>query len=193
MKEPQCFSRFDYEFKVVQKLVELENMCSKLQEENEKLQQDVLRLKIENSELPDSSTVNNPKPTVAFLGVLNTQRLSVEDRQTVVFDAVVTNVGNAFNAADGVFTATYGGLYQFSTTVMADNNGQIWCDFLLNGVPVARIYARASDSRHDQGSHTIILQLKKGDSVCVRNLHKTTIYGEKYSSFSGVLLEASSG
>ena len=49
MKEPQCFSRFDYEFKVVQKLVELENICSKLQEENEKLQQDVLRLKSENS------------------------------------------------------------------------------------------------------------------------------------------------
>ena len=99
---------------------------------------------------------------MAFLGVLNTQRLSVEDRQTVIFDNVVTNVGNASNAADGVFTATYGGLYQFSTTIMADNNGQIWCDLLLNGVPVAHIYARASDSRHDQGSHTIILQLKKG-------------------------------
>ena len=43
--EPHCYSRFDYEFKVVQKLVALENAYSELQMTNGVLQSEIDDLK----------------------------------------------------------------------------------------------------------------------------------------------------
>ena len=43
--EPNCYSRFDYEFKVVQKLVAVENAYSELKTTNEVLQREIDNLK----------------------------------------------------------------------------------------------------------------------------------------------------
>ena len=40
-REPHCYSRFDYEYKVVQKIVALENKCSELQEANADLRTEI--------------------------------------------------------------------------------------------------------------------------------------------------------
>ena len=80
----------------------------------------------------------------------------------MVFEKAVTNIGNGYNPDDGVFTAPYDGIYQFSATILADINGEVWCSFLQNSKRVASVYARASDRRHDQGSITLVLQLMKG-------------------------------
>ena len=39
--EPNCYSRFDYEYKVVQKIVALENECSELHETNDELRTEI--------------------------------------------------------------------------------------------------------------------------------------------------------
>ena len=103
------------------------------------------------------------KTMVAFTAVLNQNRLSnYPAKTTVVFGKAVTNIGNGYNPDDGVFTAPYDGIYQFSATILADMNGEVWCSFLQNSKRVASVYARASDRRHDQGSITLVLQLMKG-------------------------------
>lgn len=187
--EPHCYSRFDYEYKVVQKLVLLETNNSKLQTENDRLQQEVEILKTEVKELSASCKSAHPNSFVAFLAVMNEQRRTFQDKDTIIFDTVITNIGNAYSSTDGYFTATYDGVYQFSASILTDNNGEVWSYFSLNGGDaVANIYGRASDTRHDQGAQTVILQLKKGDNVCVINRYKTNIYGDRYTSFSGVLL-----
>ena len=50
-REPHCYSRFDYEYKVVQKIVALENKCSELQETNVELRTEIgsLRNKVQGN------------------------------------------------------------------------------------------------------------------------------------------------
>ena len=51
-QEPQCHSQFDYEYKVVQKIVALENLCENLKTENSELRaeiQDIRRTNEGNS------------------------------------------------------------------------------------------------------------------------------------------------
>ena len=45
--EPHCYSRFDYEFKVVQKLVALEDTCSHLKTTTDNLKTEIDKLKNE--------------------------------------------------------------------------------------------------------------------------------------------------
>ena len=46
-QEPQCRSQFDYEYKVVQKIVALENICGDLKTENSELRMEVNELRVE--------------------------------------------------------------------------------------------------------------------------------------------------
>ena len=124
---------------------------------------------------------------MTFLAVMETS-VSVSAKSTVIFDSVVTNVGNGYNVDDGIFVAQYDGVYQFSASMMTGADGEIWSYFSLNGKRVAYIYAHASEGRHDQGANTVILQLYKGNRVCVVSYYTSTIYGGGYSSFSGTLL-----
>ena len=124
---------------------------------------------------------------MTFLAVMETS-VSVSAKSTVIFDSVVTNVGNGYNVDDGNFVAQSDGIYQFSVSMMTGADGEIWSYFSLNGKRVAYIYAHASDGRHDQGANTVILQLHKGDRVCVVSTHTSTVYGAGYSSFSGTQL-----
>ena len=43
--EPQCYSRFDYDYKIQKKLIELENAYTELKTTNKELQKDVEMLK----------------------------------------------------------------------------------------------------------------------------------------------------
>ena len=79
-----------------------------------------------------------------------------------MFEKVITNVGDAYNAAHGHFIAPVKGLYLFSASIMADNNKEVWTMFMHNNKDICRIYARGTDDRHAQGSQTMILQLEKG-------------------------------
>ena len=127
-------------------------------------------------------------PKVAFLATMTSQP-SVSASSTILFDTVRTNVGNGYNIDDGSFTAPVDGIYQFSSTMMTAQDGEIWAHFSLNGRNMAYIYAHGTEGRHDQGANTVILQLNKGDRVCVMSRYTSTILGDGYSTFSGNLLK----
>ena len=44
-REPHCYSRFDYEYKVVQKIVALENLCEEFKTTNNELRDEIQDLK----------------------------------------------------------------------------------------------------------------------------------------------------
>ena len=111
---------------------------------------------------PERSDQARDVSSVAFTAVLNPRLKNYAAKTTIVFGNIITNIGNGYNPSDGVFTAPYEGIYQFSATILADNSGEVWCGFMKNGKQLASVYARASDTRHDQGAMTIILQLSKG-------------------------------
>ena len=59
-----------------------------------------------------------------------------------------------------------------------------------NGNNVGVIYAHGDSGRHDQGAQTVVIQVKQGDEIWVKNIDITDdqIYGGYYSTFSGYLL-----
>ena len=81
------------------------------------------------------------------------------------------------------------GLYQFFASVMADQGQEVWGVFEFNSVKtLSKIYARGTDDRHAQGSQMIVLNMRKGDTLCVLNERGTRIYGDEYTTFSGFIV-----
>lgn len=193
--EPQCaiFSRFDYELKVVQKLGEFENLYkeqTKVNEEQKKTNED-LRTELRNIKegMKDHHLDTFPDTVVAFLAVLDAS-ISIGSNQIIVFERVITNIGQAYSSQTGVFTAPVDGIFLFTTTLLTENNKEIWCYVMLNGKDVARINERGTDGRHGSGSQTVILQLNEGDEVDVRNSkYLFALQGGAYGSFAGFLIK----
>ena len=105
--------------------------------------------------------------------------------QNIHFENVVMNLGNAYNGNRGTFIAPTAGVYLFATTLCYDKRGRTWGQLVVNGGVVAKIYVH-----EEQGSHTIVVHLNRGDDVSVQNelSGDRYIFGDICSSFSGVLL-----
>ncbi|XP_053381665.1 cerebellin-2-like [Mercenaria mercenaria] len=124
----------------------------------------------------------------ATLDQLNVEHIGVH--QNIVFSDVITNIGNGYNNHHGLFVAPVSGLYMFSTTILSGQNADFAVAIEINGSDVVRMFERGTDNRHGSATQTVIVQLQKGDDVAVQSLSPDhTYWGDKYSSFSGVLLQ----
>lgn len=127
--------------------------------------------------------------TVAFFATLSNRVLHPGEHQNIVFDQIVTNIGDAYNPHHGIFVAPVTGTYVFTPTIMANNDEEVWCELVVNNASVARINVRGTDTRHDQSSLTAVLELNAGDDVAVQTVYEDhALYGSQYSAFSGFLL-----
>ena len=107
--------------------------------------------------------------------------------QVMIFDRVLTNIGNAYHAHSGIFTAPVHGVYFVSVTVSGwvHTMGHSYLHVMQSGNSLCSIWA----ARGDQSSQTLILRLKKNDEIYVINsVASDIILGESYSSFSGFLI-----
>ncbi|XP_053374375.1 cerebellin-4-like [Mercenaria mercenaria] len=128
---------------------------------------------------------------VAFSATLNQRNVEhIGVHQNIVFSDVITNIGNGYNNHHGLFIAPVSGLYMFSTTILSGQNVEYVAAIEINGSDVVRMFERGTDNRHGSATQTVIVQLKKGDDVAVQSLSADhTYWGDRYSSFSGVLLQ----
>lgn len=199
-EEPQCviYSRFDYEVKVVQKLGVYENLFEdqkKINDEqkqrNEEQEREIGDLRTELKNIKEEIKENHSEDTkIAFFAVLSGGGQSIGSGQTIIFDDAVTNIGQAYDFYTGVFTAPKDGVYQFTATLLTSNDKEIWCHIMLNGNTVANINERGTGNRHGSGSQAVILQLKEGDRIYVKNSGAASaLWGEGYSSFTGFLMQ----
>lgn len=112
-REPQCYSRFDFELKVVENIASLKAAEKNLQTTVATLQKAVNTLQ--------ESIREKPK-TVAFMAQLSADMV-IEPlgyiQRPIVFDQVSANVGNAYNGYTGVFTAPYKASYHFSIDILS--------------------------------------------------------------------------
>ncbi|XP_060569508.1 complement C1q-like protein 4 [Ruditapes philippinarum] len=129
--------------------------------------------------------------TVAFSATLNKLNVGhIGVHQNIVFSDVITNIGNGYNNHHGVFVAPVSGLYMFSTTLLSGKNVEFAASIEINGSDVVRMYERGTDNRHGSATQIVIVHLSKGDDVSVQSLSADhTYWGDKYCSFSGVLLQ----
>ena len=111
--------------------------------------------------------------------------------QNLVFETVLLNINGAYHNQHGLFVAPAAGLYIFSTSVLdAGSKPLIHADLVKNGNVLARAYGHGNGGYPEQGSVTVVTQLKTGDEVWVRLscCADSPITGMRYTSFTGALL-----
>ena len=137
----------------------------------------------------DVGSSNNLHSPVAFTAVL-THNEQLGPLQTLEYDKVITNIGNAYDTRHGHFTAPVNGIYMLSAT-LCDDDQIIRTEMVKNGVQLVAMYG-------DTGllaSHTIMVSLEQNDMVWVRHFKEgiSTVHAGSdryYTSFSGALITA---
>ncbi|KAG5266314.1 hypothetical protein AALO_G00229590 [Alosa alosa] len=83
---------------------------------------------------------------------------------TLLFDCVFTNVGDAYDKTNGLFTAPRNGVYMFNYHIFAGGDHGAGAKLLKNKDQVVAAYNHVAP--HDiNTSQSVILQLQEGDTV----------------------------
>ena len=134
--------------------------------------------------------MTTPPPTDAKLAFYAsvTHAVSLGDYQTVEYDKVFTNVGNAYDSRHGHFTSPVKGVYLMSFTLMNKNGGAMEIEMVRNGIRVA--YGYGGSTGYNMATQVAIVMLEKGDMVWMRHAHSSTqtLHGYEYNTFAGTLL-----
>lgn len=118
-------------------------------------------------------------PVLADLGV----------HHTIIYDRIITNVGDHYSPNSGIFTVPRDGLYQFflSANVLASH--YIVLELVVDGNLIDDMLASALHGNDTQvGADMWVLELKEGSEVWVRTLHAGEVRGDCHTTFTGVLL-----
>lgn len=102
--------------------------------------------------------------------------------QTIVFEEIITNTGNHYNSATGVFVAPVAGQYFFTTSVTdLSNQGGTVLHIVVNGKRVAEV-STVQGQVGGGGSTSVALEMNPGDEVFVRSYNAG---GKVVGSFTG--------
>ena len=124
---------------------------------------------------------------IAFYAVL-THAVSLGQQQTVEYDKVITNVGNAYDSRHGHFISPVKGVYLISFTLMNKKGGIADIEMIKNEVRIALGYGDTGG--YNMGTQVAIVMLEKGDMVWVRHAASATqnLNGYEYNTLAGTLL-----
>ena len=107
----------------------------------------------------------------------------------IKFNDVSLNIGNGYNPSTGKFTAPVDGVYQFSLSYLQRNGYKSYVALIKDGTMYSDVHA--NHKNHDQLSKTVLIQLKKGQTVWAR-LPKSSsyaVYGHsRYTTFGGYFI-----
>ena len=136
----------------------------------------------------DLRTTSSRKP-IAFMATATHDQHKLADTQVIVFDNVITNIGEAFVNYTSTFTAPVDGIYTFHTTILTGKGLETWGYIDVNCTPRVRYNAQGTGKIYASTTQTLIVALVKGDHVSVRNSGGDgELYGKHYTSFSGYLV-----
>jgi hypothetical protein len=131
---------------------------------------------------------------VAFTAPITNSITNVAVNQVIVFDRVVTNIGNAYNNHGGIFTAPVSGAYEFAVTIMSEPGHVMHADILKDGTDeLCHMYA--SSAEYDTSTCVVMVHLIAGNDVWIRHNipwseSNEGIKGSHFSAFSGHLIQA---
>ena len=132
-------------------------------------------------------SATKPDP-VAFYAQLTTDKSGVTNHETLAFDKIMINLGNAYNGMSGVFTAPSMGLYAFHWTNTNADRSYMNTELIVQN----QVYGKAMSDAMDHNDYAVasnlaIAQLNRGDQVWVRSgtWHNGKLRGDLYSTFSG--------
>ncbi|XP_052716491.1 complement C1q-like protein 4 isoform X1 [Crassostrea angulata] len=130
---------------------------------------------------------------VVFTAKLNKQYNSLNDRETVIFDSIVTNAGQGYDENTGIFVCPISGYYQFAATIVSESgtDKNLDAELMHNGRQIVRLHATVYG--YDEGTQVVNIHCAQGERVWIRHLMgvgDSAIMPAGFSTFSGALLHA---
>jgi hypothetical protein len=131
---------------------------------------------------------------VAFTAKLTHNMYPIGPHETVIFDNVTTNMGNAYHAHGGLFLPQVGGVYVLSiTTSVGGPRHDGGFAIVKNSVELCRTFGvnMGDSSLSASGTCVVSVHLAVGEDVWVQSLwNDDTHYlqGDLWTSFTGFLL-----
>nr|XP_020504484.1 complement C1q-like protein 4 isoform X1 [Labrus bergylta]XP_020504485.1 complement C1q-like protein 4 isoform X1 [Labrus bergylta] len=168
----------------------IKSLETRLQESEAGLKASVIRLQNSETQISDLSSKVTTKVIFSAaiggngdVGPFNTDT-------TLIYRTVITNIGNAYNAATGVFAAPYAGVYYFAIFHHAGRKFGTELYLYKNSERIVKTqnHKAVSETAHN-GGNIVFLQLNQGDQVYVRMNAHSYVWGSLYhTTFSGFLV-----
>ncbi|CAC5387877.1 unnamed protein product [Mytilus coruscus] len=141
--------------------------------------------------LPAATNSPDQQTKVAFTAAL-THNISLGELHPVIYDKLISNVGNAYDTVHGRFTAPVKGVYILSGSIFNVEGHIMHMEMVKNGVQLVAFFGDSDDN--SMGSQTIVIVLEANDIVWMRHFKTkgfSSIDGstdQPINTFSGALL-----
>ena len=96
-------------------------------------------------------------------------------------------MGGGYNSSDGNFVVPYTGNYEFILTLMS-RSGYTFDARIMKNNTTELCRAHASTQSQAMGACVAMVELAQDDVVSVRQWSGSELYGGKYTSFSGHII-----
>ena len=132
----------------------------------------------------------NPTTPVAFSAYLSSDVTPVALYEALVYDHVIYNSGDAYNAHVGRFRAPVAGIYHFVATSQSYSSEYIEFELVKDATMLCR--GRGSQTYQSTGTCAATVHLSANQDVWVRHYSTNGNYirGSGYSVFTGFLVHA---
>ena len=113
--------------------------------------------------------------------------MKTQANQVIVFDNILANMGGAYDAGTGKFTAPRDGVYYFSWNVLKITNSGHHIDLMVDG-GVRFISWQPGTQQYETLTGALFVQLRKGQEVWLRARQAgLDLHGSIHASFSGFM------
>lgn len=136
---------------------------------------------------------NTPSDAIGFYAIMSKQTDNPGEFHTLIFDMVLTDIGNGYNRHTGVFTAPVGGLYAFTWSLRLTGYEYHSAQLHVNNVVHGATFLHVSGVGEETVSGTSVVLLNTGDNVFIQTIsyHPERIGSNslRYSTFGGWLIK----
>ncbi|XP_045209631.2 heavy metal-binding protein HIP-like isoform X1 [Mercenaria mercenaria] len=172
----QCLSKFDHDYKVMQKLLQLETQIASQADEIKDLTNinKVFAAQIASQarEINQLMDTNKTSHHVAFMAELSTSMVNPEKGTTVVFDNVHVNEGSSYKPGTGTFVAPASGIYSVTVVATAERRSssgqQLHLYLMHNSNKIGYIFLDGNTNWPLLRTISVVVKLSYGDTLFVK-------------------------